>query len=177
MNWAWLVPFSLPICRLIQCPPDRICSTTMLPGAASGLLAVIPPVFALEPLKVADTGGITMTSTGPLSVPSGPLSRKTAFMVRFEAVIAAVPLPPVVAVPACCQADWPASRSSRLTLAPATPPDLSERWAVNVSLRPATIRPLVTVMDRLACPVRDAGPELLGCGEGCFDGPGLGEEP
>jgi hypothetical protein len=95
MNWACLAPFSWAICRFIQCFPARTCSTTVLPGAASGLLAVITAAFALELLTLADTGGTTMTSTGLLIVPSGP-----AFTVRSGAVITAVPLVPVAEVPA-----------------------------------------------------------------------------
>jgi hypothetical protein len=100
MNWAWLAPFSLASCRFIQCFPDRTCSTTVSPGAASGLLAVILLVIPPELLTSADTGGITMTRTGLLTVPSGPLSRNAAFMVTSGAVITAVPLAPVVEVPA-----------------------------------------------------------------------------
>src|SRR5580692_2999567 len=177
MNWACLAPFSWAICRFIQCFPARTCSTTVLPGAASGLLAVILLAIALELLSLADTGGTTMTSTGLLIVPSGPLSRNAAFTVRSVAVITAVPLAPVVEVPARCQARWPAARSRRFTLAPATPPDLSVSWPVNVSFWPATIRPLVTPRDRLACPVRDTGAELPGCGEADAEGPGLFEGP
>ena len=173
MNWACLASFSLAGCRFIQCFPDRTCSKTVLPGAASGLLAVILLVIPPDLLTSADTGGITMTSTGLLIVPSGPLSRNAAFTVRSGAVITAVPLAPVAEVPAWCQARWPAARSRRFTLAPATPPDLSVSWPVNASFLPATIRPLVTLRDRLACPVRDTGAELLGCGEADAEGPGL----
>jgi hypothetical protein len=177
VNWACLAPFSLAICRFIQCFPDRTCSTTVLPGAASGLLAVIVAAIAPELLSLADTGGATMTSTGLLIVPSGPLSRNVAFTVRSGAVITTMPLAPVVDVPAGCQARWPAARSRRFTPAPATPPDASVSWPVNASLWPATIRPLVTLRDRLACPVRETEGELPGCGEADAEGPGLAEGP
>ena len=100
MNWACLAPFSLASCRFIQCFPDRTCSTTVSPGAASGLLAVILLAIPPEPLSRPSTGGTTMTSTGRVIVPPGPLSRNAAFTVRSGAVITAVPLAPVAEVPA-----------------------------------------------------------------------------
>src|SRR5580704_2658500 len=82
MNSACLAPLSLASCRFIQCFPDRTCSTTVSPGAASGLLAVITAAFALELLSLADTGGTTMTSTGLLTVPAAEPERGVHGQVR-----------------------------------------------------------------------------------------------
>ena len=182
MNVAWRAPSSLRVCTFRQRAPLRICSTTASPGDASGLLAVsmsdCPPGPPRMLATLADTGGMTITSTGRLSAPCGPASRNPAFLVRSETVTSARPSVPVVAEPTGCQDGSPARRSCKLRLAPATARPWPVSWPVNVSLPPATIRPLATVTDRACGPAGSGTPGegALARGEaaaeGCCAAPG-----
>ena len=90
-------------------------------GNRERVLAVSTSGCPRGPLvRLADTGGTTMISTGRDRAPSGPVSRKEASVVRSGTVRTARPSGPVVASQAGRQAGWPAARSDRLSFAPYT---------------------------------------------------------